>query len=235
MMFQGLRAVFFDVGGTLLRPWPSVGAVYARIGALHGFTARPEEMQYAFRSAWRSLKTGGARSLTTSNKDWWRLLVFGALDELGLAGSEASRLAYFDDLYEVFAHRDAWRLDPDAAGVIQELRGRGLHVGVISNWDERLRQLLHEFDLTGSLDSITVSCEVKAEKPAPAIFQAALRAAGVKAPEALHVGDSYEEDVRGAKAAGMRAVLVCEPGDAGAGCAAVIRLAEITGCCGARA
>ncbi len=229
-----LRAVFLDAGGTLLRPWPSVGAVYARVGARHGFHATEQDMQAAFHTAWKSLKARPHQSLTTSDKTWWRRLVFETLDTFGVAGNEASRQAYFEELYEAFAHRDAWRLDPDAPGVIQELRGRGLHVGVISNWDARLRPLLGELDLAGSLDSITVSCEVKAEKPAMKVFHAALRKAGVNAPEALHVGDSYEEDVRGAQAAGMQAVLVGRSGEAGTHCQTVSRLTEIVGCCAER-
>ena len=192
-----IRAVFFDVGGTLIHPWPSVGSVYARVGKKFDIHASAEAMEQAFRSAWKESKRG---ALTTSNKEWWRSLVSRAVPN--------ARDGYFEALYEEFAQPDAWRIFPDVFETLTECRSRKLHVGVISNWDERLRPLLERLDLSRYLDSLTISCEVGAEKPAAAIFRAALRAAGTSAGEALHVGDSEVDDVAGAEAIGMNALLV---------------------------
>ena len=68
--------------------------------------------------------------------------------------------------------------------------------------------MLAGLDLTKYFDSITVSCEVGVEKPDPAVFQAALRIAGVEASQAIHLGDSESEDGRGAAAVGMHFLLV---------------------------
>ncbi len=222
-----LRAVFFDVGGTLLRPQPSVGAIYARVGARHGFNASPDDMEHAFRAAWKHIKSSTVGSFTTSDKKWWRVLVFHALGTLGLSGTEQRRQAYFEELYDAFARPDAWQLDADAEELIGEIHRRGLHVGLISNWDARLRPLLKAMGLNASFDSMTISCEVMAEKPAAEIFLAALRAASVNAQEALHVGDNFEEDVRGAQAVGMRAIFLGEEAGAHPGCECVKRLGEI--------
>ena len=194
-----IRAVFFDVGGTLIHPWPSVGAVYARVGEKFDIHASAEAMEQAFRSAWRECKRG---ALTTSDKEWWRALVHRAVP--------GARAGYFEALYEEFGQADAWRVCPGVIDTLTECHSLKLHVGVISNWDERLRPLLERLDLSRYLDSLTISCEVGAEKPASAIFRAALRAAGTQAGEALHVGDSEAEDVRGAEAVGMNAQLVRE-------------------------
>ena len=192
-----VRALFFDVGGTLLRPWPSVGAIYAATANRHGLSGTPEQMERAFRESWAALKRPG---LTVSRKEWWRELVFRAL------GQENE--ACFQELFELFARPDAWRVFPDVESTLREARDRGLHVGVISNWDERLRPLLQAIGLTHWFDSMTISCEVGAEKPDAAIFQAALRTAVVNAGEALHVGDALDADVKAAESMGMRAVLV---------------------------
>jgi len=192
-----VRALFFDVGGTLLRPWPSVGAIYASVANRHGMKVTAEGMERAFRESWAALKRPG---LTVSHKDWWREVVFRALGQ--------ENPACFEELFEIFAHAGVWQVFPHVEETLREARSRGLHVGVISNWDERLRPLLDEIGLARYFDSMTISCEVGAEKPSAEIFQAALRAAGVAANEALHVGDGYEEDVRGAEAAGMAAVLL---------------------------
>ena len=219
-----LRAVFFDVGGTLLRPYPSLGAVYARVGKRHGFLASSEKWEQAFRAAWEAAKKTESGSLTTAEKRWWQLLVFHTLETLGLEGDHRVRKKFFEELYVVFARAEAWQLCPGAMEVLRETRARGLHVGAISNWDARLRPLLMDLRLDEQFDSITVSCEVKAEKPAPEIFQAALRTARVLPVEAAHVGDSYEEDVRGAGAVGMRTVLVDPQGGRRSDCAVVVDL-----------
>jgi putative hydrolase of the HAD superfamily len=207
-----LRAVFFDVGGTLLRPHPSVGAIYARVGRRHGFTANAEGWERAFRAAWKTAKAGEGMSLTAADKSWWRSLVFLALDTMKLEGDNRTRHAYFEELFASFGRADAWQLYTGAVEVLRGVRARGLHVGAISNWDARLRPLLRAMCLDGEFDSITVSCEVKVEKPAPEIFQAALRTVQADPMEALHVGDSYEEDVRGAKAVGMHSILIDRKG-----------------------
>lgn len=210
-----VRALFFDVGGTLLRPWPSVGAIYAATANRHRLSGTPEQMERAFRESWAALKRPG---LTVSRKEWWRELVFRTL------GQENE--ACFQELFELFARPDVWRVFPDVESTLREARDRGLHVGVISNWDERLRPLLQATGLTHWFDSMTISCEVGVEKPDAAIFQAALRGAGVNAGEAVHIGDNFNEDVRGAAAIGMRAVLVNRNGDSTCDCACIGNLRD---------
>ena len=192
-----VRAVFFDVGGTLIHPWPSVGDIYAAVANRHGLSVTPQQMENAFRDSWAALKRPG---LTVSRKGWWRELVFRAL------GQEHE--SCFEELFERFARAEAWRIYSDAEEALRVVRACGLHTGVISNWDFRLRPLLGAMGIGQMLDSMTISCEVGFEKPDGRIFHAALAAAGVKPAEGLHVGDSYEEDVRGPRAVGMRALLL---------------------------
>jgi putative hydrolase of the HAD superfamily len=192
-----VRALFFDVGGTLLHPFPSVGAVYASVAGRHGITTTADAMERAFRQSWSALRRPG---LTVSSEEWWRDLVFRTLGQVNQA--------CFEELFRTFARPDVWRVFPGAEEILREARARGLHVGVISNWDKRLRPLLGAMGLARYFDSMTISCEVGAEKPRPEIFLAALRTAGVTASDAVHIGDSYDQDVRGAEAIGMQAILV---------------------------
>jgi putative hydrolase of the HAD superfamily len=114
----------------------------------------------------------------------------------------------FGALYSHFATAAPWRVFDDVAACLRELKRRGLKLGIISNWDDRLRPLLRELQLDNYFDSIVVSGPGGAQKPDPKIFQAA--AAQLKTqPEAiLHIGDSASEDVAGARAAGLRAHLL---------------------------
>lgn len=204
-----IRAVFFDVGGTLIEPWPSVGAVYARVGTRHGFQADAGQMESAFRSAWKQCKQRVAgRALGSSDKHWWRHLVFAALDRLSLDPDPVRRTAYFEDLYDEFARPDAWRIFDDVEETFARLRTQDVHVGAISNWDDRLRPLLASLKLADRFDSVTVSCEVGVEKPDGRIFATACHRAGASPAECLHIGDSMDEDAEGATAAGMRAIWI---------------------------
>jgi HAD superfamily hydrolase (TIGR01549 family) len=100
----------------------------------------------------------------------------------------------------------------DAAPALAELRERGLRLVSISNWDYALPEVLERVGLGRLLDGVVTSAGIGARKPAPEIFAAALEVAGYGADEALHVGDSREEDIAGARAAGIRALLLDRSG-----------------------
>lgn len=97
---------------------------------------------------------------------------------------------------------------PDATPALERLRAAGLRLVVVSNWDVSLHQRLEETGLAELIDGAVASAEAGAAKPDRAIFARGLELAGVAPDEALHVGDSPVEDVEGARAAGIEAVLV---------------------------
>ena len=101
---------------------------------------------------------------------------------------------------------------PDAAPTLEALRARGVRTICVSNWDYALSDVLRRCGLAGLLDGVVTSAGAGASKPDPAIFEQALRVAGCSAAEAVHVGDSPEEDVAGARAAGLPAVLLAREG-----------------------
>lgn len=100
----------------------------------------------------------------------------------------------------------------DAAPALTDLRARGLRLVVVSNWDTSLPSVLEQVGLAPLVDAVVVSAVVGCSKPDPRIFEAALAAARCDADAALHVGDSSEHDLRGAGAAGIRAVLLDRSG-----------------------
>jgi 2-haloalkanoic acid dehalogenase type II len=104
---------------------------------------------------------------------------------------------------------------PDAAPALRELRARGLRLVVASNWDCSLPEVLSQTGLLDLVDGVVASADVGADKPAPAVFEAALAIAGCEPALALHVGDSPSKDVDGARAAGLRAVLIDRAGYGG--------------------
>lgn len=196
----GIRAVTFDVGNTMIEVWPSVGNVYAEVAAAHGHTGfSPEELDRRFRAALH------AHGKAVNTKLEWALIV-----EESFAGLSSKPISeeIFPELYDRFARASAWRIFDDVEPTLSALRKRGLKLGVISNWDDRLRRLLHALGLADQFEVIVVSCEVGASKPEHAIFETAVQQLGVPAQAILHVGDNFEMDVAGANAAGLRGVQV---------------------------
>lgn len=206
-----VRAVFFDAGGTLFRPFPSVGHVYAGLARKYGCSVSPDWVRGRFEEEWRR-RNGLAHLKNTTEqgeKDWWFHLV-GAVFRNRMPPAVFSR--YFDELYDLFAQPRTWRLFPDSLPALKTLKKKGVRVGIVSNWDSRLFRLCEGLGVTQHVEFILASAVVGSVKPQPGIFRRALELAGVSPAEALHVGDSYREDFWGARRAGLRALLVCRNG-----------------------
>ena len=202
-----IQAVTFDVGGTLIGVWPSVGHVYAEVAAGHGIKGLSAvSLNRRFSAAWRA-----AENFSHSRADWAALV---DATFCGLTDRPPSQ-TFFGELYTRFASPGAWRIFEDVIPTLDALAARGLRLGIISNWDERLRPLLARLKLAGYFETIIVSREVGSPKPSRRIFEQAIRKLGLPPDAVLHVGDSLAMDVRGARAAGLRAVLVHRTGGVG--------------------
>ncbi|MCX6922501.1 MAG: HAD-IA family hydrolase [Verrucomicrobia bacterium] len=195
-----IRAVTFDVGGTLIEVWPSVGHVYAEVAARHGIIdLSAKVLERRFAAAWR-----GAKKFSHSRSGWARLV---DATFRGLTDRPPSR-TFFPELYARFTSPNVWHVFEDVVPTLDALAARGVKLGVISNWDERLRPLLEELKLADYFQAIVVSREVGASKPSRAIFKQAIRMLGLPPADILHVGDSLSMDVQGARDSGLSAVLL---------------------------
>ena len=116
---------------------------------------------------------------------------------------------------------------PDAAPALRELRTAGSRLVIASNWDCSLPDWLAPLGLLDLVDGVVTSADVGAAKPDPALFRRALELAGVPASEAVHVGDSLDNDVDGARAAGIRPLLLKRQGEPPPGVEAVRSLADL--------
>ena len=123
---------------------------------------------------------------------------------------------------------DAFRFTPfpEVPAVLAALRARGHALAVVSNWDVSLHDVLEQTGLRPSFDAVVVSAELGVAKPDPEPFRRALAALGAGAGDALHAGDRLDEDVAGARAAGVTPVLVDRTGGAPADGVAVVSSLE---------
>lgn len=109
----------------------------------------------------------------------------------------------------------SWQLIPGAAELLTDLRDKGIHTGLISNWDSSCRRVLKESGLDSLLETIIISSEVGVEKPDSRIFDTALSISGFEPGQSLFVGDNYYDDVIGAKKSGIRCLLLAPFGNLG--------------------
>jgi putative hydrolase of the HAD superfamily len=196
------RAVLFDVDFTLCRPGPELSAGrYARIAARHGVTLDASRYDDAREAAILNLKRHP--ELLHDESIWHR---FTEEIFVGMGGPEAIASECATEIEQGWALSENFELYEDVIPVLEELRAAGLGIGVVSNGIRDLSQFVadHRLDVDAIVDSRTHG----RVKPHPTIFQAALDLLGVEAADAVMVGDSLAEDVEGARALGMRAILI---------------------------
>jgi len=200
-----LEALFFDVGRTLLTEVPSRYEIYAQTARQRGRNLSAMTMKRVMRTAHGDIpaRIGGAYRYTDA---WFRAFIHRIFcQNLGLAPEVISDVS--EELLEKFSQAETFRVFPGAHELLTELKGRGLKLGVISNWSERLGLLLERTELAGYFDVVVCSATEKMEKPDPDLFHLALERMGVKPEQALHTGDHPEQD-GGAAAIGMEFVQI---------------------------
>ena len=200
--------VTLDLGDTLIRPDPSWAEVYRAATIDAGVPVTPERLAVGFAAALGSGLLDDAGPFEVSPEaSYERIRRF---DEAIMAGAGLPGLP--DSFYRAVAARfgdpASWHVFPDVRPALARLQAAGIRLAVVSNWVWDGARLLDELGLADRFVTIVISDRVGYGKPHPAIFRAALDAAGVPAGRAVHVGDSYAKDVLGAFAAGMAAMLL---------------------------
>lgn len=198
---MNVRACFVDAAHTLLKPREPVGITYARAARQRGIDADPVRVEQRFRAALREQAAAG-RVQSGDGRAFWSPVVKTAVD--------ADDDVLVEQLWAHYLEPRAWWVDVQALQVLGQIARQGVKLGIISNWDTRLRTLYNRFALDRMFPVLICSAEVELEKPDPAIFGAACLAAGVSPSEAIHVGDDPVNDVDGANRAGLVGLLYDE-------------------------
>ena len=203
-----LRAVFLDIGDTVMRANPSWEHVYAIAFKEYGIDVDVDALHGALRRAYHHGGFGfDAAFEATEETSFARTM---EIDRAALAdlGVEPMPEPFFRRLSELFMLTANWHVFPDVEPALDALKARGLVIGAVSNWVWQLPELLHALNLVRHFDFIAASSRIGFEKPHPEIFRWALKEARVEPDEALHVGDHLDADVGGARGVGIDAVLI---------------------------
>jgi putative hydrolase of the HAD superfamily len=212
-----IRAIVFDVGGTLIYPADPVGETYARFALAHGVKLQPEATTVTFRQAMKACSPRAKGAVPTDGNDraWWKQVVRRSMAPQVFVSSQAftedAFEAFFEELYLYFAKPEAWGIYPEVLEVLEALRDHAVDLVVLSNWDARLHAVLDGSGLGGYLPQRFISAELGWEKPDPAIYRHVAEILHQPPTALLSVGDDPRNDVEGPRKAGWQAVQIERP------------------------
>lgn len=203
-----IETVFLDAGGVLMFPnWHRISEALSR----QGVHVAADALSRAEPHARRILDDGGTIVTTTDASRGW-LFFDLILEQAGIPRSPQTAAA-LAEMHTYHQANNLWELVPDEVlPSLSALRGRGLTLVVVSNANGTLRAHMKRLGLLDFVHHVLDSSEEGVEKPDPRLFEVALSRAGATAASTVHIGDFYQVDVVGARAAGIRPVLLDQAG-----------------------
>ncbi len=209
MHLESITTIFFDAADTLFYIRKGLGSAYSDVARKHGVSPDPERIKEAFSKAFRQAPPLAFREVSTRERKaleklYWKDIVEKVYSEVGMFDTFE---VYFDELFEMFRSR-VWELFPEVKEVLSDLKARGFKLGVISNFDSRIYNVMSDLDICDYFDFIVISSEAGYAKPAPEIYQEALKKAQAVPRESLHIGDHVQNDFHGPRALGIKALLI---------------------------
>ncbi|MFN2588837.1 MAG: HAD family hydrolase [Actinomycetota bacterium] len=208
---DGIQIVFLDAGETILYPHPSFSELFARVATEYGRPVEPSQVEDVRRRLAPHLvdmvedsgAEGGISLSEESSRLFWTFLYRRFLQELGMLDEEL-----VDRLFAIFSSTSTYRLYDDVLPALRDLGSRGYRLGLISNFERWLEEMLVELEVGHIFDVAVISGIEGVEKPDASIYRRALDKAGVDASRAVHIGDSPGLDVEPARSVGMNTVLL---------------------------
>lgn len=196
--------------GTLFGLKTSVGEIYQQFAHQYGVTVETQSLEQAFIDSYQAAPPLAftATNLIEINQQeflWWKQVVQTTFERVKVLTKFSDFTEFFTQVYAYFATPEPWYIYPDVIPCLLYWQQQNIPLGVISNFDSRLNQVLINLELKPFFTSITISSMAGFAKPDRNIFEIALKKHDCTAQQAWHVGDSYKEDYQGAKKMKMKA------------------------------
>ncbi|HME19198.1 MAG TPA: HAD family hydrolase, partial [Nitrososphaerales archaeon] len=208
-LLDGIRTVFFDLGDTLAYSTHTPLEIWLAAASDQDIRLRKDALLRAMTEADQAYNPR-FYEFKGRIEEYWRLYDQHVISSLGLADkgkglSQAVEIAFLDT--------KRWMAPfPETHFVLTALRQKGLDLGIISNNTDEMPDRMNDLDLLKYFRTVTYSQEAGAEKPAPEPFRLALKRTGRKPEQCIHVGNSLEQDVAGARGVGIAPVLLDREG-----------------------
>ncbi len=221
---RALEAILFDAGNTLIYMPRQPEEILQELCAQLGSSVSLKEARGACSQSERYYARHYL-GYTGDQGEFWQRYHAEALRYLAIQDATGEKAAY---LSHGFGRVGVWQAYPEAAEVCRRLRDAGLRLGVVSNGSVTVVDLLSQTELLSFFEVVIASQSQGIQKPDPRIFGSALEKLGVEPQRTLYVGDLYEVDVLGSRAAGLTAVLIDRKGEASdRDCAVISSLEEL--------
>ncbi|AXR59544.1 HAD-IA family hydrolase [Leptospira mayottensis] len=214
------KYLFLDVGDTILHLKKSAGETYFEILVEAGFKKEKNAQEFyrkAFLESWHKMHENSPPEHRDKyqfhpggTQGWWKELLADFLERIP---DRVSLEKAFPIIYNKFADPELWTVDPGFWKLKNYCKNENWGLGVISNWDHRLRALLEAKEISEYLNPIIVSAEFGYEKPSPKIFEEAMRLVRLSGDCLVYCGDKYELDVVVPRSLGWRSYLKNKKGD----------------------
>ena len=214
---QSIRTVFFDAGFTLLRPFPSILEICQQVCRQLDLHIHLDDLaqhlpaaeEYFFRQSRLNRHTWASDAAIT---EFWLGYYMNLLRPFVEEHDEPRLYQLSYAIIEEFEKHTSWQTYPDVLPTLEALRTHGYTLGVISDWGISLASILHQLQLNQYFDCVLISAATRQAKPSPTLYEMALQRANAVADFTLHIGDSYVQDVLGARAVGITPVLLDRAG-----------------------
>ena len=210
-----IEIVFFDAGDTLLRPHPSFGELFSSVARDNGVDVSvddvhrvqsklaPHLIDLVEDADGNPLAYEGSSLSEEKSREYWTHLYRRLLKELGIVNEDLAV-----ELCRVFSSSASYKLFDDVLPTLDSLDASGYRLGLISNFESWLEEMLIELEVGHHFKPSIISGVEGVEKPDPRIYELALERAGVSPENAVHVGDSPAMDMEPAASAGIRGILI---------------------------
>jgi putative hydrolase of the HAD superfamily len=203
-----LECVLFDAVDTLLAPAPSFQGRFVAVAAEHGVPLEEAAVDAAVAAAVRDATWPDDWTDPATQREFWTGFYRDVLATLGHAGEGPDHMELAEALFASFSDPASYQLFDDVRPALEELAGRGIILGVVSNFEPWLADILALQEIDHLFATVVISGVLGVAKPDPRIFEAALAGAGADASATVHVGDQPANDVAAARAVGITPVLI---------------------------
>ena len=207
------KVIFFDAVGTLFGVRGSVGEVYREIVLEFGIDLAAENLEQAFRASFQAASPPTfpgvpEQDIPQQEFAWWKAIAQSTFARVNALDKFADFELFFARLYQHFAGIKPWYVYHDVIPTLKYWQEQKIPLGIISNFDTRLFQVLELLELKHFFTSVTISSLSGSAKPDSQIFMTALAKHNCSPSEAWHIGDSKREDYQAAKNIGIRSWLL---------------------------
>jgi putative hydrolase of the HAD superfamily len=200
-----LDCVLFDAGDTLLAPAPSFQGRFVAVAAAAGLSLEEAAVDAAIAEAVRAAEWPSDWTDPATQRGFW---VGFYRKVLAALGHRDDGLKVAEALFAAFSDPAGYRLFDDVRPALETLAGRGVTLGVVSNFEPWLEDVLALQGVDHLFAAVAISGKLGVAKPDPEIFRAALKEAGAEPEATVHVGDQPVNDVAAARAVGITPVLI---------------------------